>query len=87
MTGLADQTDHQVTERGHDPWPGAGLDLGRVLTERDIADPVEPVLDGPVPADVGGQVLRGGLSGAEAGDPEHRDGGLDLHGLVAAGCS
>ena len=36
MASLANQADHQVTEGGHDPGAGAGLDLGRVLTERDI---------------------------------------------------
>jgi hypothetical protein len=45
---------------------------------------VEPVLDGPLPADVGGQMLRGGFSGVQAGDAQHRDGGLDLHGFVPA---
>ncbi len=81
---MADQTDHQVTEGGHDSGAGSGLDLGSVLTERDVADPVDFVLDGPVPPGVGGQMFRGGLLRAEAGDPEHRDRRLDLDGLVPA---
>ena len=35
-------------------------------------------LDGPLPADVAGQVHGGGLAGVQAGDDEHRHGGLDL---------
>ena len=36
-------------------------------------------------ADIAGEVLRRGLPGRQAGDPEDRDGGADLHLLVAAG--
>ncbi len=84
MAGVADQADHQVTECGHDPRSGSGFDVGGVFTECDVADPVEPVLDGPMSADVGGQMVRGGLPGAEAGDPQHGDSGLDVDGLVSA---
>ena len=67
--------------RGRDPVQ----DSGCILTERDIADPVDLVLDGPVAADVAGQVAGGGLAGVEAGDDEYRDGGLDglLHPALA----
>jgi len=32
-----------------------------VLIEDDVSDPVEPVLDSPVPADLGGDLLGLGL--------------------------
>jgi len=38
-----------------------------------------------VPADVAGEVFRSGLAARQAGDPEDRDGGADLHLLAAAG--
>ncbi len=41
-------------------------------------DPADLVLYGPVAADAGGQVDRGGLAGVQAGDDERRDGGPDL---------
>ena len=37
VAGLADEPDGEVTERGHDAWPWAGPDPGRILTERDVA--------------------------------------------------
>jgi hypothetical protein len=57
---------------------GPGPDPGGILAERDVADPVDLVLDGPVAADVAGDALGGGLAGVEAGDDENRDGGLLL---------
>ncbi len=78
VAGLADEPDRQVTEGGHDARAGAGPDPGGILAERDIADPVDLVLYGPVATDVAGDVLRGGLAGVQAGDDEDRDGGLLL---------
>lgn len=54
--------------RGQDPVL-AGLGPGRVLTERHIADPVDPVLDRLLPPNIGRQMLRCGLPRAETGDP------------------
>ena len=78
VAGLADEPDCQVTERGHDAGPGAGPDPGGILTVSDVPDVVDLVLDGPVAADVPGQVDGGGLAGVQAGDDEHRHGGLHL---------
>lgn len=47
----------------------AGLGPGRVLTERHIADPVDPVLDRLLPPNIGRQMLRCGLPRAETADP------------------
>src|SRR5271157_3629225 len=71
VAGLADETHEQVTERGEDAGPGAGADLGRVLAESDITDQVDLVLDAPVTADIGSDVLGAGLAGGEAGDQVH----------------
>lgn len=38
VADLADQTDRQIAEGGHDSGTGTGLDLGCVSTERDVAD-------------------------------------------------
>src|SRR4029079_19694224 len=45
----------------HDLWGGTGADLGLVFGEGHIADPVQPVLDLPVPADPGGEFGGAGL--------------------------
>jgi len=46
----AQQPDYRVAQGGHDLWPGAGSVLGVVFGEGDVADPVQAVLDRPVPA-------------------------------------
>jgi hypothetical protein len=46
-------------------------DLGAVLVEGDVADPVEAVLDTPVAAVEGEQALWRGLLGGEVGDAAH----------------
>jgi hypothetical protein len=43
----------------------AGADAGAVLGERDIADPVQGVLNLPVPADPAGELDRAGLVRAQ----------------------
>ena len=47
---------------------GAGADLGQVLGEGHIADPVQGVLDLPVPADPGGELVGSGLVRGQVGD-------------------
>jgi hypothetical protein len=49
----------EVAEGGYDVGGASGVDLGVVFTVGDVLDPVEPVLDSPVPADVGGELFRG----------------------------
>ena len=78
VAGLADEPDGEVTQGGHNAWAGAGPDPGRILTERDITDPVDLVFDRPLTPDVARQVDRGGLAGIQAGDDEYRDRGLHL---------
>jgi len=51
----------QVAQGGHDLGAVAGAQLVAVLIEDDVTDPVEPVLDSPVPLDPGGNLLRLGL--------------------------
>ncbi|MGG7568933.1 hypothetical protein [Streptomyces sirii] len=46
----------------------SGADLGGVLGEGDIADEVEPVLDGPLRADDARELVRGGLSAGQVRD-------------------
>ena len=48
VAGLADESHGEVTEGGEGAGAGAGADLGRILTERDIADMVDLVLYAPV---------------------------------------
>ena len=51
----------QVAQGGHDLWAVAGAQLVAVRVEDDVSDPVEPVLDSPVPLDPGGNLLGLGL--------------------------
>ncbi len=62
------QADRQVPQRGHDLRGCAGVDPGQVLGVGDIADPVQAVLDLPVPPDPGGELLGTGLVRGEVGD-------------------
>lgn len=48
--------------------PGTGTRLGPVLVIGDLAHPGQPVLDGPVAADVSGELLGFGLLGDQAHD-------------------
>src|SRR5664280_1681572 len=48
--GQAQDGDREVAQAGHDAGAVAGADLGQVLAERHVADPMESVLDGPVTA-------------------------------------
>src|SRR3954452_7897075 len=48
VPGESADVDRGVAQGGHDVWPGSGADGRVVLTERDIADPVQSVLYLPV---------------------------------------
>jgi hypothetical protein len=76
------QTDHQVAQRGHDLGAVAGADLGEILGERYVTHPVQAVLDLPVPADPGGQLLGTGLVWSKVGD---RVDGLGAPAALPAG--
>ena len=68
MSVQAQGADGEVAQAGHHSGSGAGADLGSVFVVGDVADPVQPVLDLPVAADVSGQLSGAGLVGGEAGD-------------------
>ena len=53
---------------GHDARAGGGADLGTVLVEVEVADPVQAVLDAPVAADDGRELGVAGLDDGERGD-------------------
>ncbi len=62
------QCDSEISQGRHGTRRALGSDLGAVLVERDIADPVATVLDRPVSADYGEELLRCGSIWAAAGD-------------------
>src|SRR5215207_1465295 len=76
-TGQAEQADRGVAEGGHYLGAGSGADLGPVLVESHVPDPVGAVLDAPVSLDPGGQ--DAGWCGAVVGGGDHVD---DLDGLL-----
>src|SRR5215467_14657532 len=43
----AEDADGEVAEGGHDAGAAGGADLGAVLVVDEVADPVQPVFDGP----------------------------------------
>ena len=47
-TGHAQKADGEIPQRGHRVRPVATPDLGSVLVEDDVSNPVQPVLDEPV---------------------------------------
>jgi hypothetical protein len=57
------QADHEVAQRGHDLRAGACTDAGQVLGEGHVADPVQTVLDLPVPADPRAELIGAALCG------------------------
>jgi hypothetical protein len=70
--GQVQGSDGEVAEGGHGPWAGAGADGGVVVAVEGVAEPVQG-LDGPLAADQGGDGLRAGAGGVEAGDAERSD--------------
>src|SRR5664279_1429572 len=72
--GHADEADGEVTQSGHDLWAVAGAYLGMIFSERHVADPMQAVLDRPVPACPVRELSGVGLCGGEAGDRVHGDG-------------
>jgi len=73
VSGLPDQSDGEVAQRGHDPGPCPGPDLGGVLAERDVAHPVDLVLDAPVPAHVRHELFGSCFARGHRGDPDLGD--------------
>lgn len=65
------EADCEVAERGHDLCAVAGSDLGVVLGEGHVADPVWPVFYGPVPADRVGELGGGGVVVGKVGNCVH----------------
>ena len=59
------QADGEVAQGGHHGGTGAGADLGVVLGDDDVADPVQPILDVPVPADRAVELV--GADGSSSG--------------------
>src|SRR5215211_424909 len=58
VAGQAQRADGEVAQAGHHAGNAAGARVGSVFAEGRVADPVQPVLDLPVPAKPAGQ-LRG----------------------------
>ena len=70
-SGKAVEADGEIAERGHDLWAVAGPDLGVVLRESHITDPVESVLYRPVPPDHVGRLGCDGVVVGQVGDRVH----------------
>ena len=77
--GQAEQADGQVPQGGHDLWAVAGAGLAEVFAECHVANPVQAVLDAPVSAEPGRELVRAGLVGGQVGD------GVDGLGAPFAG--
>jgi hypothetical protein len=86
-TRMPQQADRQVAQRCHHAGRVAGADLGAVLVEGHVADPVQPVLDLPLAADQcqqpGGVGLVGGEAGHGVGDLDRAAAAIQVaHGAV-----
>jgi hypothetical protein len=66
--GESMHADGEVAHGRHDGGPVAGADLAVVLGEDDVADPMQPVLDVPVPADYLGELVGADVVEAQVGD-------------------
>ena len=66
--GAAQRADREVAQARHDLRASPGAQLGGVLGEGHIADPVQAVLDRPVSAQEIGEPGGAGLSVGQAGD-------------------
>lgn len=62
------QADDQVAERSYDLGAAAGAGLVKILTERDVSDPMPPVRGRPLSTEPGGQLGRAGLLGGQGRD-------------------
>ena len=71
----------QVPQGGHDLWSVAGAQLVAVLVEDDVSDPVEAVLNAPMSAGPGRDLLGPGLVHGKRADQVDP---LDLEGY--SGC-
>jgi hypothetical protein len=60
-----------------------GADLGGILGEGNVPDPVQLVLDRPVPTEVAGELPGCGLAGGQAGHSVDGDGAPSSAGKVA----
>lgn len=79
MAGEPEDADGSVAQGGHDLRAAAGADGGSVFVERDVANPVQPVLDGPMAANPGRDL------GGSSGGHRHRGDQIDhLDGLATA---
>lgn len=76
------QADREVPQCGQDLRPAAGVDPGGVLAEGDVTDPVQAVLDLPVPAQPCRELVGVSPVGVEVGD---RVDGFDAPAPLAAG--
>lgn len=85
MSGVAQDGDGQVAQRGHHPGSGACSDTGGVLAERHVAHVVQTVLDTPVALyPVGDQVRLGGEHVEIADEVDDFDGSFAFDGAGAA---
>jgi hypothetical protein len=66
--GESVQADGEIAQSAHYGGTGAGADLGMILGEDDVADPVQAVLDAPVPADRLGEVIGADLVPGQVDD-------------------
>ncbi len=90
---MSDDGDRGVAQRGEDAGRIASPDSRAILVEGDVADIVDAVLDRPVAADEGGELLRRGEHARAAGDGVEdgcrrpavaRGGALDANDLGSA---
>jgi hypothetical protein len=62
------EADGQVAQCGHDGRACRGADLGVVFDEDNVTDPVQSVLDAPVPADCIGDLIGPDPAPGHVGD-------------------
>ncbi len=68
MDQSSNQADNEVADGGEYLRAVSLSDLGAILVEGDVADPVETVLDTPMATVEGEQAFWSGLLGGEVGD-------------------
>lgn len=77
MTVHAQQADHRRAQCGHHPRARTGAYPGTVLTEGDVADPVQSILDPPIRLHPPGQRLGRRIQMRQGTQQVH-----DLYGLL-----